>query len=180
MKIVNKIAIKEPLILFLKLTAIMLAVNFIYEIALVLLDEEMVRTFFVYNPILCGFIHSGPSHLLYNILVLFILLLPRINYELGLKKCIGYTILISMICFPFIALKISLPFIGISGFYYFLLTRYILSLKKYIIIIRILFGIFILSEIGVMGNDDEISHLCHIVGFLTSGILYLKKKTLVL
>lgn len=176
MTIVNNSAITLPVLLFLKLTGIMVVINFICEVAFIFFDSNLVQKLFFWNPILCGFVHSSPSHFFYNIVVLFLLLLPKINYLLGLKKIIGYTILISLICFPFVLLKISLPFVGISGLYYFLLTRYLLSITKYKLAIRILLGIFIFSELGLMGNDDTVSHLCHFVGFLTSLLVFFKKK----
>ena len=175
MNTLNIIDFKTPVLLFLKVISIMLVVNLIYEIALFFFEPEIVQYLFVWNPILCGFIHSSPSHFFYNILLLFILFLPKINYALGLKKVIGYIILISLICFPFIALRISLPFVGVSGFYFFLLTNYILSIEKYKLGIRILFGIFMFSEIGLMGNNDTVSHLCHVVGFLIASTIYFKK-----
>ena len=158
--------ILPPLKIYLKIVAIILVVNVIFEILFIFFNPTVASAIFIWNPLVNSFIHSGLEHLFYNLIALFLLLLPKINHTLGLKNILGITTLIACMCFPFELLQISLPIVGISGMFYFLLTRFVLSLNKFKIAFRIVFGIMIIGEISVMGNNDSTSHFCHMIGVL--------------
>lgn len=159
-----KQSLQPTFLVFIKLLAVILVVNLLFGISLALFDLSFAQNLFIYNPLLNGFIHSDWEHLFYNTVVLFIVLIPEINRSLGLSRILFFTVCISLICFPFILADITLPIIGISGLYYFLLTRLIYSRKKNKIVIRGIFLLFVFSEISATGNQDDISHFCHLVG----------------
>ena len=99
--------------------------------------------------------------------------MPKINYELGIKGIVYFTVIISIISFPFVLTGISDPIRGSSGLYFLLLTRYLISRKKYKIIYICILLLFVYREIINLGNQDNISHFIHIIGVLV-GLLSMK------
>jgi hypothetical protein len=115
-----------------------------------------------YNPLVNGFIHGDPSHLLMNLLLMFIFLIPGINQEYDFKKIFFITLIISVIYFP-VSLFIGIPAVGISGTLYFMLSRVCLNKKN--ILLYILFAIMILPELVSFFNvSDGTAHMVHIIG----------------
>jgi membrane associated rhomboid family serine protease len=159
-----KNSLVAPLKIYFKLVAIIFSVNLIFEILLALFDPFTVSYFFIWNPFINSFIHSSWEHLGYNLVSLFFLLLPKINYSLGLKNILFFTTLIALVSSPVELFHLSLPIVGISGLLYFLLTRYVLSMKKYKLPVVFLFILLIIGEIAQTGNNDNISHFCHLIG----------------
>lgn len=163
---------KQALIIFSKFIAIILIIDLIHIIA-----KEIISNFtdylFLYNPLLNGFIHSGFNHFFDNVILIFLLLLPKINYELGIKRIVYFTVIISIISFPFVLTGISDPIRGSSGLYFLLLTRYLVSRKKYKIIYICILSLFVFKEIYNLGNEDNISHFIHLIG-VAVGLLSMK------
>ncbi len=163
---------KQALIIFSKFIAIILIIDLIHIIA-----KEIISNFtdylFLYNPLLNGFIHSGFNHFFDNLILIFLLLLPKINYELGLKRIVLLTVIISTISFPFVLTGISDPIRGSSGLYFLLLTRYLISRKKHKIIYICILSLFVFKEIYNLGNLDNISHFIHLIG-VAVGLLSMK------
>lgn len=156
--------------LFLKLTALILGVNIFYVLAFAITNSNNTSTFFIYNPFFSPFIHSGIEHLLYNIIFLAMVLIPDINSNLGINNILKLSLLLSFILFPFVLFEISDPIIGISCLCYLLLARVLITRKKYTklnIFILIFFCIF---EFNSLGNNDEISHLSHLLGIVIGAV----------
>jgi membrane associated rhomboid family serine protease len=161
-----KTSLVTSLKIYFKLVALILIINLIFEILLVLFNPSTVSYFFIWNPFINSFIHTSWEHLAYNLVALFLFLLPRINHSLGFKNILFITTLIALICFPFELLQWSLPIVGISGMFYFLMTRFVLSIKRYKLLFRIIFCLLIVGEISLTGNNDSISHFSHLTGVL--------------
>ena len=152
--------------LFLKLTVLILGVNIFYVLAFAIFKSNSTSAFFTYNPFLSPFIHSGIEHLLYNIIFLAVVLTPDINSNLGINNIIKLSLLLSFILFPFVLFEISDPIIGISGLCYLLLARMLITRKKYSKLYILLLIFFCIFEFKSLGNNDEISHLCHFLGIV--------------
>jgi hypothetical protein len=163
---------KHALIIYSKFIAIILIIDIVHIIV-----KEIIPNFthylFLYNPILNGFIHSGFDHFFDNVILIFLLLLPKINHQLGIKGIILFTVIISTISFPFVLLGISDPIRGSSGLYFSLLTRYLISRENHKIIYICILSLFVFKEIYYMGNQDNISHFIHLIG-VAVGLLSMK------
>ena len=94
-----------------------------------------------YNPLVNGFIHGDPSHLMMNLALMFVFLIPDINQKYDFQKIFFITLIISVIYFP-LALVIGMPAVGVSGTLYFMLSRACLNKKN--ILLYIFFAIMIL------------------------------------
>jgi len=115
-----------------------------------------------YNPLVNGFIHGDISHLLMNLGLMFIFLIPEINQRYDFAKIFFITLIISIAYFP-IALLVGAPAIGISGTMYFMLSRAFLSRKN--IFLYIFFAIMIAPEIiGFSNTSDGTAHMVHLIG----------------
>ena len=156
--------------LFLKLTALILGVNIFYVLAFAIFKSNSTSAFFTYNPFLSPFIHSGIEHLLYNIIFLAVVLTPDINSNLGINNIIKLSLLLSFILFPFVLFEISDPIIGISGLCYLLLARMLITRKKYSKLYILLLIFFCIFEFKSLGNNDGISHLCHLLGIVIGAV----------
>jgi hypothetical protein len=115
------------------------------------------------NPLISGFLHNGISHFTLNILLLFLMLIPDINVNYGIKKIIVLSMIISIIYLPISLLNITRPAIGLSGTIYFLIVRWLLNWEKKKAGIAFL-GIFILGEILCMKDADNVAHGVHLIG----------------
>ena len=124
-----------------------------------------------YNPLVNGFIHGDMSHLLMNLLLMFVFLIPSINQKYDFRKIFFITLIISVIYFP-LSLAIGIPAVGVSGTLYFMLSRACLNKKN--ILLYIFFGIMIIPELVSFANvSDGTAHMVHIIG-ATLGFLSLK------
>jgi membrane associated rhomboid family serine protease len=124
-----------------------------------------------YNPLVNGFIHGDPSHLMMNLALMFVFLIPDINQKYDFQKIFFITLIISVIYFP-LALVIGMPAVGVSGTLYFMLSRACLNRKN--ILLYIFFAIMILPELISFANvSDGTAHMVHIIG-ATLGFLSLK------
>ncbi len=160
--------------IYFKLVALILGINLIFEILLVLFDPTTVSYFFIWNPFVSSFIHSNWSHLGYNLIALLLFLIPSINHSLGLKGLLFYATLIAFISLPFVVMQLTQPIVGISGLFYFLMTRFVFGLSKYKTPVRIVFVLLIIGELILLGNNDNISHFCHLIGVGLATIVHLK------
>ena len=126
-----------------------------------------------YNPLLNGFIHADPGHLLYNLFMLFVFMLFPINQGYGYKDFYIVTLIISLIAFP-ISVLAGLPAVGISGTLYFMMSRSCVNSKS--IFLYIFLGGSILYEfVNVFETSDGIAHYVHVIGAVL-GYLSLKEK----
>ena len=127
-----------------------------------------------YNPIINGFIHSSPSHLLYNLGLGFVCFIPQVNQHYNFTKIFFITLIISLAYFP-ISLVVGLPAIGVSGTMYFMMTRIFLNKKN-----KILYSIFAIIIGYEIANytviSDGIAHNVHIIGAVL-GFISLKIST---
>jgi membrane associated rhomboid family serine protease len=115
-----------------------------------------------YNPLVNGFIHGDIPHLLMNLGLMFIFLIPEINQRYDFTKIFFITLIISIAYFP-IALLVGIPAVGISGTLYFMLSRVCLSKKN--IFLYIFFAIMIVPEIiGFSNTSDGTAHMVHLIG----------------
>lgn len=115
-----------------------------------------------YNPLFNGFIHADISHLLINLLLMFLVLMPEINQNYSFLNIYLITLIISIFYFP-ISLLIGIPAVGVSGTLYFMLSR--ICLDKTNIILFIFYSIMIVPEIISFANfSDGTAHIVHIIG----------------
>jgi membrane associated rhomboid family serine protease len=159
-----KTFILPPLKIYLKIVALILIVNLIFEILLAFFNATIANVFFIWNPLINSFIHTSWEHLLYNLLALFLFLLPTVNHSLGFKRIVFFTTVIACVCFPFEIFQLTLPIVGVSGLFYFLMTRFVLSIKNYKVLVLLVFGLLVIGEIAQIGNNDNVSHFCHLTG----------------
>ena len=123
-----------------------------------------------YNPFVSALVHADFSHLAYNMLMLFLCLIPAIHDEFKPKKIVSVATVLSLLFFPFILFQISLPVIGISMFTYFLLSRIVFSRKKYFWVYLALFLTLLIGEMTLIQSDDGTAHFAHIFGALMGAI----------
>lgn len=123
-----------------------------------------------YNPFVSALVHADFSHLAYNMLMLFLCLIPAIHDEFKPKKIVSVATVLSLLFFPFILFQISLPVIGISMFTYFLLSRIVFSRKKYFWVYLALFVTLLIGEMTLIQSNDGTAHLAHIFGAIMGAI----------
>jgi len=126
-----------------------------------------------FNPFINGFIHGGWSHLIWNLSLIFIFLVPAINQHYTFTKVYFITLFISLIYFP-ISILTTLPAVGISGTMYFMMTRVCLNKKSIILYIffAIMFG-YDIANFRVL--SDGTAHIVNIIGSVLGFIsLHLK------
>jgi membrane associated rhomboid family serine protease len=164
---------KKQLLLAAKTTGIVclicLATSLLYWISSAL-NLGGVGYFLFYNPFVSAFVHADPSHLAYNMLMLFLCLIPVIHQEFQPKKIIVVATILSLLFFPFILFQLSLPVIGLSMFAYFLLGRIVLSRKKYFWIYLGLFLTMLIGEMTLIKSDDGTAHFAHFFGAIMGAI----------
>jgi membrane associated rhomboid family serine protease len=158
---------KKQLILAAKITGIVclicLGTSVLYWIS-VALNLGGLSYLLFYNPFVSALVHADFSHLAYNMVMLFLCLIPVIHQEFEPKKIIRVATILSCLFFPFILFQISLPVIGLSMFTYFLLSRVVLSRKKYFWVYLSLFVIMLIGEATLIQSDDGTAHLAHFFG----------------
>ena len=110
------------------------------------------------------FLHSDISHALSNILLIALLIIPAVN-NYGIKSIIIISSMISIIYIPFILFGGG-SVIGISGFCFYLISRFLFTRKKYTMPFIILGCFILLMEIIQIKNPDGISHGVHIIGYI--------------
>jgi hypothetical protein len=117
-----------------------------------------------YNPFLSALVHADLSHFAYNMLMLFLCLIPAINQDYKIKQLVYVATILSFLYFPLILFQFSLPIIGISMFAYFLLARIVFSREKYFWFFLSVFVITLIGEATLIQSDDNTAHLAHIFG----------------
>ena len=123
------------------------------------------------NPFFSGFIHSDISHILFNLLLIFIFTIPTQNSSYDIRKIYWITFIISCSYLPISLLGITEYAVGVSGTCYFLASRFLLSNKGHIIK-RILsfsiFGFLLLGEYINMTDpvSDGVAHGVHFLGVI--------------
>jgi len=157
--------IKFAILTTLKLTVICLAVTILY-LAIGIFLGENYSYYFAINPFTSGLIHSGFSHLEWNIFGIFISLNMACNRHYTTEKIFWITSLIAIIYLPLIIIDSEFASVGISGTCYFLLIRGLGSQSRKAIKI---FCYFLLSNIIIkealeIGNTDKIAHSVHFIG----------------
>lgn len=129
-----------------------------------------------FNPFINGFIHAGWSHLIWNLSLIFIFLVPTVNQHYTFYSLYFITLFISLVYFP-ISLLMGIPAVGISGTMYFMMTRVCLNKKN--IFLYIFFGIMFgyeMTNFNVL--SDGTAHIVHIFGSVLGFIsLHLKSTT---
>lgn len=153
--------IKKSLLINLFVVAGFVA-TFIMSIFANLIFGDLSDEIMNYNPAVNGFIHADPSHLAYNLIMLFGVMLFAVNQSYTFKEFYKITLIISLISFPMYFFT-GIPAIGISGTLYFMMTRACVNSKS--IIIYILLGGGILYEFfHVMEIKDGVAHYVHVIG----------------
>lgn len=110
------------------------------------------------------FLHSDITHALSNIILISLLIIPSIN-NYGIKSIILISSIISIIYIPFLFFGGG-SVIGISGFCFYLISRFLFTRKKYATLFIILGCFILLMEIIQIKNPDGISHGVHIIGYI--------------
>jgi hypothetical protein len=167
--------VNNPILLVLLIFLSWISVFIISVIAKVIFGD-MSDAIMNYNPLVNGFIHGDWSHLMWNLGLIFIFLLPAINQQYTFTQVYFITLIISLIYFP-IALLIALPAVGISGTMYFMMTRACLYKKN--VILYTFFTIMFGSEIAnCRVVSDGSAHSVHIIGSVLGFIsLHIKGNT---
>ena len=148
---------------------ICIAISLLYVIS-VAINLGGISYILFYNPFISALVHADFSHLAYNMLMLFLCLIPVIHQEFQTKKIILVATILSLLFFPFILFQISLPVIGISMFAYFLLCRIVLSRKKYFWVYIALFLTMLIGELTLIQSDDGTAHFAHFFGAIMGAI----------
>ena len=149
---------------------------FIVSVIAKVIFGDMSDVIMNYNPLVNGFIHGDWSHLIWNLGLIFIFLLPAINQQYSFNQVYFITLSISLLYFP-ISLLIALPAVGISGTMYFMMTRACLYKKN--VILYIFFAMMFGYEIAnCRVVSDGSAHSVHIIGSVLGFIsLYIKDST---
>jgi hypothetical protein len=176
MKNISLIEYKSQSLKILYFTGFITVFSVIFFILNGLINVKIIDILFAYNPFFNCFIHADFGHLFYNITLLMVLLIVKENHDLNIAKLVLYAILVSVICSPFVAFGITDQMIGISGLIYLLITKLLLNIKvKYVF--KLILFFLVVGEINAVGNNDQTSHLAHLIGIVIGFLIYLKKKT---
>lgn len=154
--------IKKRLPVIIKIISLCL-ISFILLILLSFLLGENTPILFTIPP-LNIFLHNSISHAVFNLILLSILIIPEIN-NYNIKSIIIISSVISLLYLPFVFIGFE-TVIGISGFCFYLLARFLFTREKYKSFF-IFLGIFILiQEFLQIKNLDGVSHEVHIIGYI--------------
>lgn len=155
------------------ITLACLASFVIFGLGLGILGEDSAN-FIMMNPFISGFLHGGVEHFLFNIIFIFLLLLPLVNSSFDFKKIFWLTFFISLVYLPVSVLGITSPAIGISGTCAFLASRYFLTWGKNKYLGIGILGFLIFCEIFSMSDpNNHTAHGVHFIGYLL-GFISLK------
>jgi membrane associated rhomboid family serine protease len=118
------------------------------------------------NPIFSGLLHASFPHFFTNIFFIFIFLLPDVNRDYDFKKIYWITFLLSIFYLPISVLEITLPAIGISGTWFFLMGRFFFSWKNKYNWGLWIAGFIVMAELSAQINnpEDKIAHIAHLMG----------------
>ena len=120
-------------------------------------------------PFINGAFHADLGHLFGNLLILFIFLIPEINQGYDLKKLFWLSCVLSTLYIPIFVLGLSLPMVGSSGVFMFLIGRFFFTRKRKVF--PIILSIYIFFEIMAIPTDDGLAHIfhpmCAIIGIMT-------------
>lgn len=144
------------------LTIVGFFVAFFFSVIAKLIFGDSSDALMNYNPIFNGFIHADPTHLIFNLGVLFPLLLFKINQHIKISEFLFITFVISIISLPF-SLAQGIPAVGISGTLFFLLSRACLNKRNWFLYIffAITFGFELLN---FSNSSDGMAHYVHVIG----------------
>lgn len=147
--------------------------TFVLSVIAKLIFGDLSDNIMNFNPFINGFIHAGWSHLIWNLSLIFIFLVPTVNQHYTFYNLYFITLFISLVYFP-ISLLMGIPAVGISGTMYFMMTRVCLIKKN--IFLYIFFGIMFgyeMTNFNVL--SDGTAHIVHIFGSVVGFIsLHLK------
>jgi hypothetical protein len=110
-------------------TAGCVAAFIIFAIQLGIFGESS-SSILLMDPIISGFVHAGISHFLFNIVLLFLLLIPVVNSGYDIKKIFWITFFLSVAYLPISILGLTEPAVGLSGTVYFLMVRWFFTWEK--------------------------------------------------
>lgn len=155
------------------LTFVGFFVSFFFSVIAKLIFGDSSDALMNYNPVFNGFIHADPTHLIFNLCVLFPLLLFKVNQNIRIKEFLLVTFAISVVSLP-ISLVHGTPAVGISGTLFFLLSRACLSKKNWFLytFFAITFGF---EFINFLNTSDGMAHYVHVIGSVL-GVLSIKHK----
>ena len=125
-------------------------------------------------PLISGFVHAGFDHLLLNLIMLFLLLIPEVNRRYDINRIFWLTALISTVYLPLAISGLCPPAVGISGTAYFLMSRFFWSRTSYATLAKCTLGLLIIGELGAMSEGDDVAHLVHFIG-AAMGIMSLRE-----
>ena len=146
-------------------------------VSVLIFGQESVK-FFSNNPFVSGFLHGGLEHIGFNLLAIFLLLLPLVNSKYNFEKIFWITFFISLIYLPLSIFGIMPYAIGISGTCCFLASRYFLTWEKHKNIgIALLAIIAIPDLLNLFDSGAKIAHGVHLIGYIL-GVISLKKDLL--
>lgn len=166
--------LKRAIITSLILGGIFLVLIFLYSLMGVILMElgmSADATSYVVGmmPFINGAFHADLGHLFGNLLILFLFLIPEINQRYDLKKLFWLSCVLSTLYIPIFVLGISLPMVGSSGVFMFLIGRFFFSRKWKIF--PIILSIYVFFEIMAIPTNDGLAHIfhsmCTIIGIMT-------------
>ena len=175
MKYFSLVEYKIQFIKIIYFTGLITAFSLIFFILNGLCNPKITAILFAHNPLFNCFIHADFGHLFNNITLLMALLIVKENHNLTLSNLLVYAILVSVICTPFVVFGCTEQMIGISGLVYLLFTKLLLSIRiKYVFKLVLFF--LVIGEINAIGNNDQTSHLAHLIGIVIGCLIYIRKK----
>ncbi len=156
--------LKKATITSLMLGGIFLVLIFLYSLIGVILMDLGVSsdtTSYIVGmmPFINGAFHADLGHLFGNLLILFLFLIPEINQGYDLKKLFWLSCVLSTLYIPIFVLGISLPMVGSSGVFMFLIGRFFFSRKWKIF--PIILSVYVFFEIMAIPADDGLAHIFH-------------------
>lgn len=119
--------------------------------------------YFMMLPFVSAYLHTGITHLAFNILLMLLLLHAKANAHFDYKNIFFISLVIALIYLPVELFSLTPPAIGLSGTVYFLLARYFLSFsnkKRGYLFLLLLLSLEIIS----MHPDDNTAHFVHFLG----------------
>lgn len=128
-------------------------------------------------PLISGYLHVDPFHFIYNFLSLYLFLLPRINRRYNYQDIYFITLMLSLLYLPLVITGFCEPAVGISGTCFFLLARYLMSLKPYYLGLLLFIGVLFL-EYYASEPGDPIAHFVHYFGAIL-GCISLRRYTII-
>jgi hypothetical protein len=170
--------IKKSLITSLILGGIFIAlivIYFLFVLVLMAIGFPAESTGYVVGmmPFINGAFHADFGHLFGNLLFLFVFLIPEVNQGYNLKKLFWTSFFLSTLYIPIFILGISLPAVGSSGVFYFLIGRFMFSRQATLSKVFAYGAFFLLigGDVFMITSGDGVAHIfhamCAVIGVLT-------------